>query len=130
MECRQRGTSDGTAEGTLIHTARGPVPIECVVKGERLPTLVSGDIAPIVWIGRRDVDCRRHPCPEQVWPLRVAANAFGEGSPARDLLLSPDHAVWLTGGLIPVKLLINGTTIARVRRDRITYFHLELPGTT
>jgi hypothetical protein len=29
--------------------------------------------------------------------------------------------------LIPVKYLINGTTIAPVRRDKVAYYHVELP---
>jgi hypothetical protein len=45
----------------------------------------------------------------------------------RDLYLSPDHAVFVNGVFIPVKLLANGTSIVQVKRDRITYFHVELP---
>ena len=45
----------------------------------------------------------------------------------RDLYLSPDHAVFVNDVLVPVKLLINGTSIAQVKRDRVTYFHVELP---
>ena len=41
----------------------------------------SDDLAPIIWVGRRDVDCTRHPKPQQVWPVRVAAGAFGPGRP-------------------------------------------------
>jgi len=33
--------------------------------------------------------------------------------PARDLLLSPDHAVFIDGVLIPVRYLINGSTIVQ-----------------
>jgi hypothetical protein len=46
--------------------------------------------------------------------------------PERDLWLSPDHAVFVNGVLIPVKLLINRTSIAQVRRDEVTYFHVEV----
>ena len=45
----------------------------------------------------------------------------------RDLFLSPDHAVFVNAVLVPVKLLINGTTIARVKRSKVTYYHVELP---
>ena len=53
--------------------------------------------------------------------------AFGENVPERDMYLSPDHAVFVDGVLIPVKLLINGTSITQVKRDRVTYYHVELP---
>jgi len=59
-------------------------------------------------------------------PVCVLAGAFGEGVPARDLLLSPDHAVFADGVLIPVMQLVNGTSIRKVRRDRISYWHVEL----
>ena len=39
----------------------------------------------------------------------------------------PDHAVFVNGVLVPVKLLINGTTIRQVKQDTVTYFHVELP---
>jgi hypothetical protein len=62
-----------------------------------------------------------------VLPVRICRHALGWMLPRRDLLLSPDHAVFLADVLVPVKLLINGTTIRQIRRrGRITYFHVEL----
>jgi serralysin len=65
-----------------------------------------------------------------VLPVRICASAFAAGIPARDLLLSPDHAVFVEdergGVLIPVGNLVNGATIARQQVDGITYFHVEL----
>jgi hypothetical protein len=40
--------------------------------------------------------------------------------------LSPDHAVYVNEVLIPVKHLVNGTTVAQVRTDTVTYYHVEL----
>ncbi|HVC16289.1 MAG TPA: Hint domain-containing protein, partial [Rhodanobacter sp.] len=47
--------------------------------------------------------------------------------PRSDLFLSPDHAVYVDGVLIPIKHLINRTTIARMPIDTIVYYHIELP---
>ncbi len=82
---------------------------------------------PIVWLGHRRVDCLRHPEPHKVWPVRISAHAFGPGRPCRDLYLSPDHAVLMVDALIPVKHLINRTTIAQTPVDQVTYYHVELP---
>jgi hypothetical protein len=48
------------------------------------------------------------------------------GVPRRPLFLSPDHAVFCDGLLVPIKRLINGTSIAQMRCDEITYWHVEL----
>ena len=61
-----------------------------------------------------------------MWPVRVAKSAFGRNVPVRDLYLSPDHAVFVDGMLVPVKRLINGTSIVQVRRKQVTYRHVEL----
>ena len=114
------------AAGTRITTDRGPVAVEALDEGDHVVT-ADGACEPIVWIGRRAVNCRAHPMPETVWPVRVKAEAFGKNVPVRDLYLSPDHAVFVNEVLIPVKLLVNGTSIAQVKRPRVTYFHVELP---
>ena len=79
------------------------------------------------WIGYRHVRADRHRDPRAVWPIRIAAGALGDGMPARDLFLSPEHALYLDGHLVPAQLLVNGRTITRERRSAVTYFHVELP---
>jgi hypothetical protein len=103
------------AEGTQIRTPGGDAPIETLRVGERVLTS-SGESRPIKWIGHRDFDCRQHPDPAAVHPVRVATDAFGPNRPSHDLLLSDAHAVCmdLCGEvLIPVGCLINGATMAR-----------------
>ena len=114
------------AEGTSIETERGPVPVEHITVEDRLVT-VGGASEPVVWVGSRTVNCARHPEPETVWPVRVRAGAFGAGRPRRDLFLSPDHAVFVNGVLVPVKLLADGASIVQESRDQVTYYHVELP---
>lgn len=113
--------------GTCIATEDGEKPVEQLRAGDRLCVL-GGDAKPIVWIGRRHVDCRHHPTPHQVWPVQVKAGALGPGRPHRDLWLSPDHALFLLDGLTPVKYLINGSSIAQIPVDEVTYFHIQVPG--
>jgi len=112
---------------TLIRTPLGERPVQELAVGDEVEVLLGGTAAPIIWIGRRDVDCGRHPQPRKVWPVRVAAGAFGQGLPHSDLWLSPDHAVYVKEVLIPVKHLINGSTIVQVPVDHVTYHHIELP---
>jgi T5SS/PEP-CTERM-associated repeat protein len=115
------------AEGTLLLTARGPVAVEDLSEGDLLVTGEDAREEPIRWIGRRAVNCIVHPKPEQVWPVRVSRHAFGRDQPSRGLYLSPDHAVFVNDVLVPVKYLLNGTSIAQMRRKTVTYYHVELP---
>jgi hypothetical protein len=112
-------------EGTAISTAGGDVAVETLRPGDLLLT-GRGEARPLRWVGRRHIRCRRHPEPDRVWPVRVARGALGDSIPRVDLYLSPDHALYLDGVLIPVKHLINGTTIRRVPVDDVIYYHLEL----
>jgi hypothetical protein len=114
------------AEGTRIATPQGPVPVQALAVGDNVLTAL-GAARPVRWVGRRHVACARHPHPEKVWPVGIAAGAFGAGLPSRHLFLSPDHAVFLGGALVPARLLLNGTSIAQVRVDSVTYWHVELP---
>ncbi len=113
------------AAGTRVLTARGDRPIETLTEGDELRTLLGGS-GRIIWLGRREIDLTRRPDPSSAWPVRVRAGAFAPGLPARDLYLSPDHAVYVDGVLIPVKLLINGTSVRQTPMDHVVYYHVEL----
>ena len=114
------------AAGTRITTATGKCPVESLRPGDLVVT-ATGATAEVVWLGHRRVDCRRHPKPHDVWPVQVSAGAFGAGVPGRDLRLSPDHAVYVDGVLIPIRYLINGCTVVQEPVVEVTYYHVELP---
>jgi len=114
------------AAGTRIATPDGPIAVEHLIPGQ-VVSLADGGTARIVWIGYRTLDCRRHDQPETVYPIRIVAGAFTPTIPMRDVLLSPDHAILCGDVLIPVRHLVNDTTIRIEPMDRVTYFHVELP---
>jgi hypothetical protein len=89
-------------------------------------TLATGGAARIQWVGRRRLNLARHPRAEAVQPVRIAAGALAEAVPVRDLVVSPDHALFLDGMLVPAKALINGATITQLARKTVTYYHVEL----
>ncbi|WP_158928549.1 Hint domain-containing protein [Acidisphaera sp. S103] len=113
------------AAGTRIATPRGTVTVERLREGDVVLT-VSGKARPVQWIGRRTLDCNRHIAPERVKPVRIAPHAFGEDRPRRALLLSPDHSVFIEDVMIPIKHLINGSTVTQIDVPSVTYYHIEL----
>ena len=114
------------AEGTRIATDRGPVAVEDLRIADRVVLADGGAAEPIVWIGKRAVNCRTHPRPETVWPIRIKPGSFGHNMPSRDLFVSPDHALLVEGVLIPARLLVNGSSIRQTRVRQVIYYHIEL----
>ena len=115
--------------GTAILTPGGEIAIETIQAGDWVMTRQAGALLPrpVIWAGVREIDLDRHPSPEKVAPIRFRAGSLGPGKPARDLLLSPDHCLFVDGALIPARRLINGMTICRDRATgTITYHHIEL----
>jgi serralysin len=108
--------------GTLIATPAGEMPVEALRQGD-LVRLHDGRLAPISWIGR----CAVTPEPGAE-PLHIAADAFGPGQPYRRLTLSPEHAVFAEGVLIPVRCLENGHSVRKAALERVVYFHIRLEG--
>ncbi|MDF0491402.1 Hint domain-containing protein [Sphingomonas sp. H39-1-10] len=113
------------AEGTRIATASGLVAVETLAIGD-LALTASGEARPVKWIGQLVARPSRHRRPHEVNPVRVTADAFGPGLPERDVRLSPGHAVYVDGVLVPVGHLVNGATIVQEAVEQIRYFHIEL----
>ena len=65
------------AEGTRIATPAGAVPVQRLARGDRVLT-AAGEALPVQWLGYRTVNCARHPRPQQVLPVRIAAGSFGD----------------------------------------------------
>ncbi len=112
--------------GTRILTAHGARAVETLKVGDPVVALRRGGLARIAWLGHRRIDCRRHPHPERVWPIEIAADALAPGVPHAALRVSPDHALFLDGQLVAARLLANGATIRQVRVDVVEYWHVEL----
>jgi hypothetical protein len=62
-------------------------------------------------------------------PIHVARFAIDDHTPYRDLYLAPGHCVFFNGALIPVKYLVNETSIAQgtpSEMSALEYYHVEL----
>jgi hypothetical protein len=92
-------------------------------------TLVDGEpvARPVKWLGHRRINLAGHPRPETVAPVRILRDAFADDMPHRDLVVSPDHAIFVDGKLICARQLVNGTTIRQeLDWTAVDYYHVEL----
>jgi hypothetical protein len=61
--------------------------------------------------------------------VKISRSAVDGNSPRSDLYISPAHAIYINGILIPARYLVNGVTVvadAKPKALSLTYFHIEL----
>lgn len=117
------------AAGTRLMTPRGPRPVERILPGD-LVSLATGGAAPVLWVGHRPLGAAALAANPGLRPIHIPAGSHGA---RHDLLLSPQHAVAVSGpGGVA---LVRAGHLARLgwaarqahRVTRITYHHLLLP---
>src|SRR5262245_56580599 len=115
-------------KGTKILTPSGYRPVQELEIGDEVQTR-SGRRA-VKWIGYSKFTKEEgRAWPVSIMPIRVARFAIDEHSPHSDLYLSPLHCIFFNEALIPVKYLINGTSIAQgapSEMSAIKYYHIDL----
>ena len=115
--------------GTRIKTPEGEINIEELRIGDNVLT-ASGEVKPIKFIGRTKVSRERAgPWKNGDGPVKISRFAIDGKAPHSDLYVSPEHAIYIDGILIPARNLVNGVTIlADVKQEvlSLTLFHIEL----
>lgn len=140
------GTIAGTTyvpcftQGTMIETPTGPRLIDLIVAGDQV-TLANGDQnahATVLKVFKRHLTREALSASKGLVPIRIVAGALGNGLPKRDLLVSRQHRMLVTGALaeritgarevlIPANKL---TPLPGIFVDHnvssVTYYHLLL----
>ena len=114
--------------GTNILTSKGEKPVESLSVGDEVVAICNnGRInRKIVWIGKTDISVDQGKNRNDLYPVCIKAHAFGLNKPHRDLYLTPEHTVYIDGGLIPVRMLVNGRSIVIDKsRDKFQIYHVE-----
>jgi hypothetical protein len=124
-----RGGSSCFLTGTRIKTPEGETNIEELRIGNKVLT-ASGEAKPIKFIGRRKLSRERTgPRKKGEGPLKISRFAIDGKAPLSDLYITPEHAIYIDGILIPARNLVNGVTIvadAKPEALSLTLFHIEL----
>lgn len=120
----QRGAVACFVAGTRILTVQGQRPVEHLVPGDRVMTRDNG-LQTVRWVGCRHMDITDREFAD-VRPLRISAGALGGGMPDRDMLVSPDHRVFLAekGELVIAKDLLGRDGIAPEEVKAVIYYHV------
>ena len=112
--------------GTMIATADGEHPAECLEPGDMVLTKDDG-LQPLRWIGTRTVKAEGN-----FAPIRIRAGTFGAH---RDLLVSPLHRVLIRDYLaellfgeaevlVAARDLVNDRSVVSQPGGEVTYVHL------
>ncbi len=121
--------------GTMITTPRGPVPVEHLCVDDLVITADNG-LQAIRWIGHKRITGARLMAFPKLRPIRIRKDAFGPGTPNRDMHVSPQHRMLIDADralinhgerevLAPAKGLINDYSITVNYKVKYTdYIHI------
>ncbi len=111
--------------GTSLATPTGGIAVEAITAGTIL--LTGTGPKPVRWLGRSTISTR-FADPLRALPIRIKTGALGLNTPYKDLLVSPDHALFLGNILVQAGALVNHSTIIRETNipEIFTYYHVEL----
>ncbi|MBV0890726.1 Hint domain-containing protein [Paracoccus sp. Z118] len=123
------------AAGTLILTQDGEVQVESLSVGHLVLTRDHGP-RPVRWIGSTVVTAAALARNPKLRPIRIRAGALGAGTPASDLVVSPQHRILVRSKvaqrmfgtdeiLVAARqlLLLDGIDIAH-DLESVEYFHI------
>ena len=115
-------------DDVLIATPHGEVKVQEVAVGDFVSVREHGHTESrlVVWTGSRTVQLD-HTAKSDEYPVRILTSAFSSLVPYRDLLVTSEHCVHVDGKLIPVRMLVNGSSIIiDTNITSFTYHHIEL----
>lgn len=125
--------------GTRITTRRGEVAVEDLRAGDAVLTRDNG-FCRLLWTGRRRLErAALLSARDGLCPVRIRAGALGNGVPARDMMVSPQHRMLLQGlraellfgepeVLVAATHLTGLDGVDRVCPDGVTYVHILFDG--
>lgn len=118
------------ARGTLIATEHGERPVESLRADDRVATRDNG-LQPVVWVGTERFGWRELGALPLLRPICIRRGALGADSPARDLIVSPNHRMLVSVAgdevLVTAHSLVGAPGIEVIAPREVDYVQLLLP---
>ncbi|NVN01894.1 MULTISPECIES: Hint domain-containing protein [Asaia] len=117
--------------GTMIRTAEGETPVEDIRIGDEIltfdPQTQEAVLRCVTWVGEKEKTVGHSLSANLAdYPVRILRNALAENMPHKDLLVTAEHCLYLGGGFVPVRMLVNGRTIfIDTSITTYHYYHIE-----
>lgn len=130
-------STDGTYSETfscflkdsLIKTQNGYMPVQNITSGEMVSVFIDGteEQKEVVWAGTAHVVVNANLPEDQAgYPVRILKNAISENVPFKDMLITPEHCLFVEGKFIPARMLVNGRSIYYdTSITSYDYYHIE-----
>jgi Ca2+-binding RTX toxin-like protein len=120
--------------GTMIACENGEKPVEALVPGDRVVTRDHG-VQELRWIGQKPLTGGELADDPRLQPVLIRAGALGPGLPARDMRVSRQHRMLLTGSraellfgsdevLVRAEHLIGLPGVVQAVEREVTYVHI------
>ncbi|MFT8802209.1 MAG: Hint domain-containing protein, partial [Gluconobacter cerinus] len=124
-----RGVTTCFLAGSMIRTPEGDVAVETLGLGSTVLAFVNGVAVErtVTWAGRAHMVARTGLTDAEAgYPVRILKDALSEGVPYKDMLVTPEHCLFLNGGFVPARMLVNGRSVVYDRTmPSYDYFHVE-----
>ncbi|ARW09793.1 hypothetical protein NBRC3299_0494 [Acetobacter pasteurianus NBRC 3299] len=115
--------------GTEISVHGLTCKVENLAIGDRVDALVNGktEQKTVSWIGKSTCVVKPFLSADQAgYPVRILKDAIADGVPFKDMLITPEHCLFLEGCFVPARMLVNGQSIFYDQSfTSYDYYHVE-----
>ncbi|GBQ78047.1 hypothetical protein AA14337_1007 [Acetobacter malorum DSM 14337] len=117
--------------GSMIRTVDGDVAVENIQIGDEVVTFdwKTGveNVRPVVWAGTARATVHANLQDDEAgYPVRILKDAVADGVPYQDLLVTSEHCLFFDGKFVPVRMLVNGSSIFYDKSiTAYDYYHIE-----
>ncbi|KXV77279.1 Hint domain-containing protein [Acetobacter cerevisiae] len=117
--------------GSMIRTVDGEVAVEDIQIGDEVVTFDwktgAENVRPVVWAGTARATVHAGLQDDKAgYPVRILKDAVADGVPYQDLLVTSEHCLFFDGKFVPVRMLVNGSSIFYDKSiTAYDYYHIE-----